>query len=194
MSEPVNEVAMLEAALEQGLQLRRAGAGDAALEMLDLIVSHFETADHPVAHFAVSRAMLGRAMALVDLDREPDALEALDGLLARIRGFDDQEYRELRILAAYEAAMLLGGQGDHEGAAEGLAFAIAQALGDEPAKVQHILAAAHVKLAVARLNLDDGDGARRALDQVRTRWGGSDDPSLRHWVDEAAKMRDGMAG
>lgn len=187
MTDAINEVAMLEAALEQGLQLRRAGAGEAAFEMLDLIVSHFEAADHPTAYLAVSRAMLGRALALSDLGREPEALEGLDTLLSRIAGRDDPAHHELRIVAAYEAAELMAGQNDPEAAAEALAFAIGQATGDEPAKVVHILAAAHVKLAEARQALGDDAGARTALAAVAERWGGSDDPALKHWVEEAGR-------
>lgn len=193
MTEAINEVAMLEAALEQGLQLRRAGAGDAALEVLELIIGHFEAADHPVAHQAVSRAMLGRAMALVDLDRDPDALEALDELLTRIRGRDEAVYHELRILASYEAAMILGGQGDHGQAAEGFAFAIAQAKGDEPAAVTHIVAAAHLKLATARLHQDDPAAAAAILDALDAHWAGTEDVTLKHWVEEGRKMRAALA-
>lgn len=189
MGEPVNEVMLLEAALEQGLSLRRAGQGEAALEVLDLLLGHFEGADHPQAHQAVSRAMLGRAMALVDLDREPDALEALDALLARIRGLDGPAHHELRVVAAYEAANILGGQGDHDQAEEGFAFVIGQARGDEPPALAHILAAAHLKLAAARLHRDDAPGAGAALDALAARWPDSDDAGLRHWLAEGRKMR-----
>lgn len=189
MGEPINEVAMLEAALEQGLQLRRAGQGEAALEVLDLILGHFGTADHPAAHQAVSRAMLGRAMALIDLDREPDALDALDALLVRIRGVEGAVHHELRILAAYEAAMILGGQGDHAQAAEGFAFVLGQARGDEPPAIVHILAAAHLKLASARLNQDDPAAAIAALDTLLARWPEGRDSALRHWLEEGRRMR-----
>lgn len=189
MSDGIDEVAMLEAALEQGLQLRRAGAGEAALEVLDLIIGHFREARHPAAEQAISRAMLGRALALLDVGREAEALDALDELLERLRGRDESVHRHLRILAAYEAATILGGQGDHGEAAQGFAFAIAQARGDEPPAVTHVLAACHLKLATACLHQDDPAGAAASLDALFERWGGAEDAALRHWVEEGCRMR-----
>ncbi|GEM_PF-6019054 len=189
MSEASDDRTMILDALEQGLALRRAGEADGAREVLELIIDNFQDSEDP-AHFeAVSRAMMGRAMTLLDQDAEDEALEALDTLLTRVRGHAGQAFRELRIVAAYEAAQILGGRDLHGQAAEGFAFAIGQGQGDEPPAISHILAAAHVKLAVARLYGDDVAAAFACLDQLAERWGQSQDPAIRHWLGEGAGMR-----
>lgn len=189
MSDASPDQTMILDALEQGLALRRAGIADGALEVLSLIIDHFQDSEDP-AHFeAVSRAMMGRAMALIDSETEDEALEALDVLLTRVRGHAGLVFRELRIVAAYEAAQLLGARDEHAQAADGFAFVIDQARGDEPAAIVHILAAAHVKLAVAQLYQDQVEDAFATLDQLGRRWPDHDDPAIRHWVEEGTKMR-----
>ncbi len=193
MSDATADQTMILDALEQGLALRRAGVADGALDVLALIIDHFQDSEDP-AHFeAVSRAMLGRAMALVDLEAEDEALEALDTLLTRVRGRSGLVFRELRIVAAYEAAQMLGARNLHAQAAEGFAFAIAQGQGDEPAAIAHLLAAAHVKLAAAHLYSDDSDAAFACLDQMTAKWPTTEDSAIRHWLQEGAKMRAALA-
>ncbi|CAA7615058.1 hypothetical protein MTBLM5_150038 [Magnetospirillum sp. LM-5] len=192
MSDASPDQTMILDALEQGLALRRAGVSDGALEVLSLIVDHFQDSEDP-AHFeAVSRAMMGRAMALIDSEAEDEALEALDILLSRVRGHAGMVFRELRIVAAYEAAQLLGARDEHAQAADGFAFAIDQAQGDEPAAILHILAAAHVKLAVAQLYQDQVEATFATLDRLAERWPDSADPAIRHWVEEGSKMREAL--
>jgi tetratricopeptide (TPR) repeat protein len=193
MNEVSADQRMVLDALEQGLALRRAGESEGALEVLSLIVDHFQDSEDDIHFEAVSRAMMGRAMALIDAQAEDDALEALDVLLTRVRGHAGTVFHELRIVAAYEAAQILGIQDQHQQAAEAFAYAIGQSQGDEPAAIAHILAAAHIKLAAANLYGDDVEAAFAALDSLQARFQESDDPAIRHWLDEGASMRQALA-
>lgn len=188
-----NDDGMLHSVLERGLEMRRNGEAQAALDLLDLIVTNFAASDEPAHVEAVARALLGKAMALGDLGRGDEALETLGALRRGLADADGPPWHDLAILAEYEEAVMHSQKEDDEAAAERFAAALAREDGAEPASIRHILAACRFNLAVACARLGRVDQALAALDGLDAAFGDASDPALQRRVADGRTLRADLA-